>query len=100
MTELTDLAVRAARAELERDQAIARAEAAERQAQLANNFVADPVKFAETMTLVGIPVADIKDIYRILNEWRKQGGRPKLLDLYRDLERLRRDEAIRNGTSA
>jgi len=92
MTELTDLAVRAARAELERDQALERAERAEEQVRQAYQRFSDPEEFAKTMTICGIPALDVADIYRTVAEWQRQGGRPKLLDLYRELEQLRRDE--------
>lgn len=66
-----DIAVRCARAEIERDAALERAERAEKRASLYLNRFTDPEAFAEGMTLLGIPAQEVRDIYRAVDNWRK-----------------------------
>lgn len=80
-----DLAVRAARAEIERDAALERARNAER--ALDAVMLKDTEALLDTLRVIGIPARDLRDIYSVVQEWRKNGGRPELLELYRDLSR-------------
>lgn len=80
-----DLAVRAARAELERDAALERARKAE---DLLRAFVTkDEETMLDTLHVIGIPARDLRDIYTIVNEWHRAGGGPSLLELYRKTTR-------------
>lgn len=45
---------------------------------------AKPEELLEKLMIVGFPAKDIVDIYRILDEWHEAGGRPALLEEYRE----------------
>ncbi len=85
---IADLAIRVARAELERDLAIERAEKAERNAQHAHQQLSavmsgDKERMLNTLHIIGIPARDLVDIYEIEQEWRKNGGSQTVLDEWR-----------------
>ena len=46
-------------------------------------FTYKPEQLMEKMTVAGFPATEIRDIYRIIQEWHKEGGRPALLEQYR-----------------
>lgn len=87
MSDLSDLAVRVARAEIERD------EWKRKYDELSRASVAwhtqDKEKLLETLHIIGIPAKDLVDIYKIEAEWRTAGGRPEWLETYRELWELR-----------
>ena len=83
-----DLAVRAARAEIERDEAVKRAEIAEE--SLRAFMTKDEETMLDTLHIIGIPARDLRDIYEVVGEWQRQGGRPTWLDTYRELFELRK----------
>lgn len=58
---LSDMAIRAARAEMERDAAIKRAEFAEDMLRV--HMRNDPVEMLEKLHIMGIPAKEMKDIY-------------------------------------
>lgn len=93
MSDLSDLAVRVARAEIERD------DWKQKYENLSSGYYAlvsnDKEKLLETLHVIGIPAKDLADIYTIVGEWRKLGGRPEWLETYRELWELR--EASNTG---
>ncbi len=87
---IAELSIRVARAELERDLAIERAEKAEDQARRAARGAADVMngnkeRLLETLHIIGIPARDLVDIYKIEQEWHKAGGNQAWLDRWREL---------------
>lgn len=76
-----DLAVRAARAEIERDAALARARMAED--SLRAFVLKDEKTMLDTLHVVGIPARDLKDIYTIVAEWHREGGKQAWLERHR-----------------
>lgn len=76
-----NLAVRAARAEIERDQAIERAKRAEE--SLYAILSGDKERLLDTLHIIGIPARDLSDIYQIVSEWRAAGGRDAWLERWR-----------------
>jgi len=82
----SDLAVRVARAEIERDDALRKYK------ELSNSYMAmmqgDKEKLLDTLHIIGIPARELTDIYGIVQKWERNGGSPKMLDLYRELAKL------------
>ncbi len=76
---LADMAVRVARAEMERDAAFNReALALASRDQVVQAYRAitsqDKEKILEIVEIIGIPARDLRDIYQIENVWRKETG--------------------------
>lgn len=82
-----ELAIRAAKAEIERDAAIERAKRAEEIAFAWSS--GDTEKMLDTIHILGIPARDLRDIYRMEADWRKAGGTAARLDELRELTTLR-----------
>lgn len=76
-----DLAVRCARLEIERDNAVSET----RQLQDAHwaMMTHDEEYILDKCRLVGIPVRDLRDIFQIVGEWRAAGGRDEWLSEWR-----------------
>lgn len=83
-----DLAVRAARAEIERDKALEQARI------LGEAYRAwtsgDKEKILDTLHIIGMPARDLADIYRLEADWRKHGGSNALLERLREIDTLRK----------
>jgi len=83
----SDLAVRAARAEMERDAALERVDQLSRSLQA---FVSrDKDGMLDTLRILGMPARDLADIYKVVDEWHKEGGRPALIEEIRERWRLK-----------
>lgn len=81
---LSDLAVRAARAEIERDEALKKL--AEAQESLRAFAMNDDESILDTLH---IPAREVRDIYSVVTEWRAKGGTPRMLELITENHRLR-----------
>lgn len=85
---IADMAIRVARAELERDLAIGRAEKAEEEARYMSRSYGDLMsgdkeRILKTLHIIGIPARDLADMYAIEQEWHKAGGSQAWLDQWR-----------------
>lgn len=84
---LCDLAVRAARAEIERD--ALRKQLDQSQRTLSAFFSKDKQAMLDALHIMGIPARDLSDIFRMEMEWRKHGGSDRRLLELREVEQLR-----------
>ena len=73
MSFKSDLAVRVARAEIERDAALKRAEQAERTVQAL--MLRDEEAMLDTLHICGIPARSMREVFETVAEWRRAGGR-------------------------
>lgn len=93
---LADMAIRVARAEMERDAALEREKNARDDARRAWEMAdairgGDKEKLLKTLHIIGIPAQDLADIYEIEQTWRREGGTDNLLEWWR---KQRRPEGV------
>jgi len=50
----------------------------------------DKEKLLDTIQILGLPARDVSDIFAVVQEWHLRGGRPSLLELYREIIELRK----------
>jgi hypothetical protein len=95
---MADLAVRVARAEMERDAALER-EAKARNAEkfawraYASVMSRDSEKMLDSIRIMDIPARDIKAICEIVTIWQQQGGNQEMLKWWNSAVMLRVKEA-------
>jgi len=85
---IAEMAVRVARAEMERDAALEREKKAKDAELLAWKsahavIAGDREAALKTLHIIGIPAQDLADIYEIEQVWRREGGSQSLLDWWR-----------------
>ncbi len=85
---IAELSIRVARAEMERDAAVKRAELAEEKMNRAFDMAravtsGDKERILKTLEIIGIPAQDLADIYAIEQEWHANGGNQSMLDEWR-----------------
>lgn len=95
MSSNADLAVRAARAEIERDDARRRADIAER--ALNAMMTKDAEAMLDTLHILGMPARSLADIYEVVNRWRAVGGREEWLRGIRQHAEAATDALLRGG---
>lgn len=69
----SDLAVRCARAEIERDEALKRATQAEDMVR--HLMLRDEEAMLDTLHICGIPARSMREIIETVAEWRRAGGK-------------------------